>query len=327
MSYNEYPSAAPEQKAPAKKDNRNIIYGLLVVALLGTWGYIIYDKSKSKELYAQLQTQFTNVDSARNELQNEFNEASRKMDELNGANLKLTGELAEKNADIEKKRNEIASILKKSKATAAELSRAKHLIAELNGQIQDFVAQIEQLKAENANLTQANSQLSTEKDALATEKQQIADNLAATEAAKKNVEDIASTLHASNINIAAINVKGSGKEVNTTTAKRADLMRVSFDIDENRIAPTGSKEFFVIVTAPDGKVFSNGGTFTTREAGDKQFTSKVSVNYEQGKRAPVSFDWKQGDKFQTGDYRIEIYHNGFKIGEGRKTMKKGGLFS
>jgi hypothetical protein len=41
----------------------------------------------------------------------------------------------------------------------------------------------------------------------------------------------------------------------------------------------------------------------------------------------VSFDWKQGDKYQTGEYRIEIYNNGFKIGEGRKALKKGGLFS
>jgi hypothetical protein len=30
--------------------------------------------------------------------------------------------------------------------------------------------------------------------------------------------------------------------------------------------------------------------------------------------------------FQKGDYKIEIYHNGFKIGEGTRTLKKGGLF-
>jgi peptidoglycan hydrolase CwlO-like protein len=329
MSYSEYPSSAPEQKpAPAKSNNgsNKIVMIALAAALLLSIGYIIYDKSKSKELYAQLQTQFTNVDSARNELQNDFNEANKKMDELNGQNLALQGQLAEKNAEIEKKRGEIASILKKRNATAAELSRAKQLIAELNGQIQDYVAQIEQLKQENATLTTANTQLTTERDNLVTEKTQIQETLVATETAKKNVEDVASTLHASNINIAAINLKGS-KEVSTSTAKRADLLRVAFDIDENRIAPSGTKEVYVIVTAPDGSVITNGETFTAREEGDKKFTSKVNVNYEQGKRIPVSFDWKQGTKYQTGDYKIEIYHNGFKIGEGRKSLKKGGLFS
>lgn len=330
MSYSQYPSSAPEQKPvqPVAKSNSNkIVIIALAAALLLSVGYIIYDKSKSKELYAQLQTQFTNVDSARNELQADFNDASKKLDELNGANLELQGALAEKNAEIEKKKNEISSILKKSKATAAELARVKQLISELNGQIQDYEAQIATLKQENLQLTDANTNLTTERDNLQTEKAQIQESLTATEAARKNVEDVASTLHASNISIAAINVKGSGKEVSTSTAKRADLMRIAFDIDENRIAPSGTKQVYVIVTAPDGTVISNGETFTTRDEGDKKFTSKVDVNYEQGKRIPVSFDWKQGTKYQQGDYKIEIYHNGYKIGEGRKALKKGGLFS
>ena len=85
------------------------------------------------------------------------------------------------------------------------------------------------------------------------------------------------------------------------------------------------------VYSPDGKpitIPSNGsGTFQTREDGEKVFTNKVDINYEQGKRTPVSFDWKpEAGKYQTGDYKIEIYQNGYKIGEGTKSLKKGGLF-
>lgn len=330
MSYSQYPSSAPEQQQPKpaqKGGNNRIVIIALAAALLLSIGYIIYDKSESKQLYAQLQEQFTNVDSARTVLQSDFEEASKKLDELNGSNLELQGALAEKNAEIDAKKKEISSILKKSKASASELSRAKRLIAELNGQIQDLVAQVEQLRAENQQLTDANTQLTTERDNLVTEKTQMQETLVATETAKKNVEDVASTLHASNINIAAINVKSSGKEVSTSTAKRADLMRISFDIDENRIAASGTKQIFVVVTAPDGTPITSGETFSTRDEGDKKYTSKVDVNYEQGKRIPVSFDWKKGAKYQQGDYKIEIYHNGFKIGEGRKALKKGGLFS
>ena len=64
----------------------------------------------------------------------------------------------------------------------------------------------------------------------------------------------------------------------------------------------------------------------TREEGDKSFTSKLTVPYEQGKRQNVQLPLVQ-DKFQTGDYKIQVYHNGFKIGEGVRTLKKGGLFS
>ena len=155
------------------------------------------------------------------------------------------------------------------------------------------------------------------------------ENLSSTEAARQQVEDVASTLHASNMNITPLHVKGNGKEKETTTAKRVDLLRISFDLDENRIATTGNKEVYVTVTAPDGRpvtMASGSGTFDTREEGTKTYTNRVNIPYEQGKRSSVSFDWKQEAKYQLGQYKIEVYHNGYKIGEGTKTLKKGGLF-
>ncbi|WP_153795909.1 hypothetical protein [Foetidibacter luteolus] len=325
MAYSNYPSADNPQPDKAK-DNRKVIYGILVAALLGTWGYIIYDKNKSGEKIEQLQTQFANVDSARNSVQEEYNLALARMDSLTGTNTQLQGQLAERKADIDKLKQNIKDELRKKNS---DLGKARSMIAELNGKINDLLAQVEQLKAENQKLTASNQQLTTERDTLASQKTVVEQSLATTQQEKARVEDVGSTLHASNINIAAINVKGNGKEVSTTKAKRADLLRVSFDLDENRISPSGSKDLYVVVTAPDGKAISvpaSSGTFTTREEGEKIYTSKVTVNYEQGKRIPVSFDWKQDNKYQTGDYKIEIYQNGYKIGQGVKTLKKAGLF-
>jgi hypothetical protein len=64
---------------------------------------------------------------------------------------------------------------------------------------------------------------------------------------------------------------------------------------------------------------------TTRQDGEKTYTSKLTVNYEQGTRQNVQLPLKQ-EKFQTGDYKIQVYQNGFKIGEGVRTLKKGGIF-
>ena len=86
---------------------------------------------------------------------------------------------------------------------------------------------------------------------------------------------------------------------------------------------------YIMVTAPNGQVIYDetlgSGTLTTRVDGDKAFTSKVGVEYNQGTRKKVEFAIRQNN-FTTGDYKIEIYHNGFKIGEGIRTLKKGGLF-
>ena len=299
MSYTNYPSAGNAPQPP--QDNRKLIYGVLIAALLGTWGYIVYDKSKSNESIAQLQTQYTSVDSSRNAVQQEYNEALARMDSLTGSNADLSGALSERQKEIEKMKADIRAELGKKNA---DLAKTKVMIGQLNGKINDLLTQIEQLKAENQQLTVSNQQLTTEKDTITSQKKVVEQTLATTQQEKAHVEDVGSTLHASNINITGIDVKNSGKEKSTSTAKHVDVFRISFDLDENRIAPSGNKELYVCVYGPDGTPITipgNGsGTFTTRDEGDKVFTSKVSLNYEQGKRTPVSFDWKpEGGKYQT----------------------------
>ena len=139
--------------------------------------------------------------------------------------------------------------------------------------------------------------------------------------------DVASTLNASNIAITPIDVRKSGKEKVSTTAKRVDKLLVSFDVT-NRIAQPGSTDVYVLVIGPDGKAISTGAeTFTTREEGDKSYTAKLPVEIETAKKKNVEFAFAPGTKFQQGSYKIMIYQNGFLIGESVRELKKGGLFS
>jgi len=332
MSYTNYPSAGNTpagQPNDSKKDNRKLIYGVLIVALLGTWGYIIYDKNKTNDNIAQLQTQTRTTENSRDSIQEQYNDIAQQFDTLKSNNLQLQGQLSKRDQDIKSLRGQIESELKKSNRDKAKL---QSLINQLRGKVNDYETQISQLKAENEQLSTSNKQLTVQRDSLNTSNQTLTQNLSTTQAAKAQVEDVASTLHASNFNIAAIDVKSSGKEKTTTTAKRADLFRISFQLDENRIAPSGEKELYVVVTGPDGKPITTpstgSGTFQTRDEGEKVFTNKVDVQYVQGQTLPVSFDWKiENNKYQTGNYTIQIYHNGYKIGEGTRSLKKGGLFS
>ncbi|HEX8278183.1 MAG TPA: hypothetical protein VF540_05785, partial [Segetibacter sp.] len=241
----------------------------------------------------------------------------------------LTGALAERQGEIKNLKKQITSITNKRNATEGELERARGLINQLNMRIDDMYAEIQKLKYENQQLTTSNKRLKVEREQLATERSQLQENLTTTETARKKVEEVASTLHASNLNITPIDIKGNGKEKETTTAKKVDLLRISFVLDENRVATSGNKELYVTVTGPDGRpvtIASESGNFDTRDEGSKPYTNKVTIPFEQGKSATVSFDWKQEGRYQLGDYKIEVYHNGFKIGESKKTLKKGGLF-
>src|SRR5678816_8718 len=88
MSATNYPSATPQNPTP-RKDNRGLIYGVLIAALLGTWGYIIYDKSKTKEVIQQKDVQYAVLDSSKNMVQKEYEDALLRLDAMTGTNNKL----------------------------------------------------------------------------------------------------------------------------------------------------------------------------------------------------------------------------------------------
>jgi predicted nucleic acid-binding Zn-ribbon protein len=323
MTNTNYPSATPNPQ-PRGSNNKSIVIGVLAAALLGTWGYWLYKNNQSSQEITTHQTKETAYMSARDSVQLLYNDALSRLDSITGTNNNLQGQLADRNSEVSKLKSEINSILKKKNATQADLARAKQLINELNSKIETLEADNARLTGENQQLTSANTQLTTEKTTLE-------QNLQTTTAEKDELAstvDVASTFSADNFKIASINEKKNGKEKTTTTAKRVDKLVLTFDV-ENRIAKSGPADMYVIVTAPDGKVISdasmNSGTFTTRTEGDRPFTSKASIDYQQGTRKAVTIPIRQSD-FQTGDYKIEVYQNGFKIGEGVRTLKKGGLF-
>lgn len=324
MTDTNYPSVTPQPQSKSN-NSKNIIIGILAVALMGTWAYLLLNKNKTDREIQQKTEEGVQLMSQRDSVQVLYEFALKNYDSVTVANNDLQGKLTGKQSEISKLKGEINSILRKKNATQEELNLAKQKIGELSDKISNLEAEVARLTGENQQLTAANTQLTQERDTLQS-------NLATTQSEKKVLEetvDVGSTFGASNIQITPVQEKKSGKEKETSTAKRVSKLVVSFDV-ENRIAKTGPADMFIMVTAPDGKVISDaatgGGTLTTRQDGDKAYTSKLTVNYEQGKRQNVSLPLYQ-EKFQTGDYKIEVYHNGYKIGEGVRNLKKGGLFS
>ena len=329
MSFENFPPAEPIPNTPAPKrkaDWRTFFTIILVIALLGTWAYIIWDKSKTKDTIQQKDTQYAAVVTEKDTLQSLLDEATNRYDNLKTTNAKKDSTITTKDREIAAKKSQIQSLLSNKNATAAQLKQAREMIASLNTDIADYKTQIETLKGQNVVLTQ-------EKEAVTQERNKVKqdyDSATTVIKQKEDVIDVGSTLHAANFNILGIDERKGGKEKETTKAKKVDKVRISFDLDENRIATSGPKDLYILVTAPDGKPIAvealGSGTFKTREGEEKTFTQKVNVDYIQGQKQRVNVDWKQNSPYEVGDYKIEVYNNGFKIGEGTRHFKKGGLF-
>ena len=317
---------------PTQNNSKNIVIGILAAGLLGVGGYLIYDKTQSSEIIQKQETQLVQVTDEKSDIQQSFDESLSRLDSMTGLNGSLQEKLSVSNSEIAKAKSEIRSILNKKNASTAELSRAKQLIAKLNGTIATMQEDIARLTNENQTLGQEKVALTAEREVLTADKQKLTTDLETTTTAKVYLEkkvDVASTLNASNIAITPIQVRNNGKEKVSEKAKRVDKLLITFDV-VNRIAEPGQADVYVVVIGPDGKPVttsaSAASTFTTREDGDKAFTAKLPVDIETAKRKNVEFALTQPTSFKEGNYRIQIYQNGFLIGDGTRQLKKSGLF-
>jgi hypothetical protein len=312
---------------PVKKSKvKDILVGLLILSLLGTWGYIIWDKNNTRELVSQKDNLINTTSTQKDQLQKELEDATLRYENIKTDNAKKDSIISIRDREIEGKKSRIRTLLSNMNASQSDLNEAKALILSLNSDIEGYKAQIVLLESQKVELTKANETVTKERDRI----QKDYDSSIEQIKNRDNTIDIASTLRASNFNISGMSQKSSGKIVETTKAKKVDLLRVSFDLDENMITTSGAKILYIIITDPARKVITTDqlGTskFQTREGDAKDFTQKMEVNYVQNKRQTVSFDWKSMESFKIGNYKIEVYNNGFKVGEGTRTLKKGGIF-
>jgi len=133
-------------------------------------------------------------------------------------------------------------------------------------------------------------------------------------------------LHASNIRLEPIHLKRGGKkEKETSKARKVDVLRIMFDIDENRIAENGTKELDVRIVDPNGSLLSNAaygsGTTTASDGSSMNYTIMKQVALETNKPVKdVTVDWHQDSDYKKGQYQIEIYNGGDKIGSGNVTL-------
>ncbi len=331
MAFENYPQADPpvvSSTPPSNKNKnlKNILLGVMVAALLGTWAYIIFDKNQTQEIETKQDEIIATTSSQKDELQRELQDATMRYDMLKTDNSRMDSTITAKDKDIAEKRERISAILKKEKATQSELSEARRLIASLNSDIDVYKSQVEVLKGQNTRLVAEKSVVTQERNRAL----RNYDSSTMVIKEKDGLLDVGSTLRATNFDIEGINEKKS-KEVTTTTAKRVDKLRITFDLAENMIANSGPKDIYVCITDPEGNPIAvqalGSGVFTTREGASKPYTKKLNIDYTQNKRKTVTFDWNPNSDFKKGDYKIEVFNNGFKVGEAYKPLKKGGLFS
>jgi len=319
MSTNFPSSVGPSEGQ--NKNNKNNIVIILAIVLVASWAYFFYARNEANNVIAMKEADYATLDSSKNVIQKEYDDAMIRLEQMTATNSSLDSLVKSRDEELNQLKSKFKGLVNKQNATASDLAAAKKLVGDLNGKIDEYIKEIGRLQKENKQLT-------TDKENLTTENKTLSTNLAVTESAKKEAEnkvDVGSTLNASSFTIKAINEKSSGKERETASSKKADKLRIAFNLDANRISTSGTKQLYIVAKDPTGNTIKEqalaSGSLATREDGQVAYTTRLDIDYKQGETKYVSFDLRQGDKYSKGTYSIVVYQNGFKIGEGQAILK------
>jgi predicted nuclease with TOPRIM domain len=301
---------------PPPKKNNTWIFLAIIALLLGLVIYLFINQNRVSTERDQAFIERDSVTLDRDNIRSEYDAALARLDQLTTQNATMDSMINSKDGEIARLKKQIQGIITNGNATKADLKKARNLIATLNAKVKSYEERIAELEGENSKLTDENKSLSQERDSAVTE------NIGLQQKVR-----LGKVLHASNIRLEPIDLRRNGKkEINTSKAKRTDIFRVMFDIDENRIAEDGVQELYLRIIAPDGKLLSNAaygsGVAATFDGQTLNYTMMKQINLKQNQKVnDVIADWNQESGYAKGNYTVEIYNDGYKIGNGTIKLK------
>jgi hypothetical protein len=186
--------------------------------------------------------------------------------------------------------------------------------------------EIQKIKDENGLLTSQNESLSTENTGLKTEKMKLADSINAVTNKNKELAEkvtLAAALRAETINVYAISAKGKEKDGGNYKARRLDKIRISFHLMDNPLTKQEEKEIQIRILEPSGTIIADmatGSGIFTYNGKETVYTLKKREYYSNSHQL-VEAVYARGQEYRQGKYTIELYCEGYKIGQGSFDVK------
>jgi regulator of replication initiation timing len=314
--------ASPElQHDDAKQEKKRNILVVVIVLLVLLNGYFAFNHYRTKKKADHFEAKRNEIDSLYSLAIYEIEQAKEKLNLLKGKNQKLDKVLLEREKQLEEKQKQIEALLQKNELTIVELVNARKLVNILRDGSGKYLSEI-------ATLNKSISILTKEKDSLNnTIQNTIAENEILAEEKKKLNNKITqgSLLKPENINGIGTRNRSNGNETETNVAKKAEKIKICFDVPYNRIAEPEEKEIFVKIISPSGSTIAvesqGSGTLIDAETLEPiQYTTTAKFNYNNTKEN-ICVYWKQNTTYSKGKYKVKLYQNNYFLSEGEFELK------
>lgn len=283
-----------------------VIVAVLAVLLVGSLVYIFKITSDAKAV----QTELTTTVSEKESIMKDLEALKTTYDAAIAENTSMSQELI-------KERDKVINLmadLKKSNGDVASLAKFKTQFVKLQGEMKILLAENEGLKKQNTTLTiQRDSTV-----VVLGESRKYNEVLVGQNADLSKTVELGSKLTVLNMKTAAYKVRSSGKQIETERAGRADVLKISFTIAENKIAKSGDKTYYVQVIDSKSNVL---GDKQTVSFGDKSLSYSFTTNVKyENKTVQVSEDLS-GKDFAKGTYFVNVFDKDELVSKTSFTLK------
>jgi myosin heavy subunit len=302
----------------------------IVAALLG---YGLWDsKQKVAADEASINMKVRELASSQNKLDSISTQLDLKITEVNQLGGKVDDLMAVKE-QLEKdkaslKANSISAGALQSKIRNYEsiLAQKDAMIAKLKEENQVLLTQNTELGTQVQTLNSSNTELQTAKANLENEKSSLNEKVNTVSAQNKDLSEkvaLGAALKATNVKVYGITSGGKEKDKTKYRSGRVDKIKVAFNLPSNSLTQQEAKDIYVRVLGPDGAIISDeatGSGIFNYNGQQVVYTTKQSVVYQNNNQL-AEIVYARGQKYGSGKYAIELYSEGFKIGEGGFEIK------
>ncbi|GHT34031.1 hypothetical protein FACS189434_09490 [Bacteroidia bacterium] len=215
---------------------------------------------------------------------------------------------------LDNERNKIHLLLEEMRTLEStnlrKMNELRKELADVRKVARQYLVQIDSLSRENRSLKTENTEIKRRNREMENNLQQLSQD----KRALSSKVTQASILETANIKVDGMNIVGR----KTTVLTRIENFQCCFRILKNKTAAVGIKDIYLRFSAPDGTLFettdNSGITTFVFENKKIPFTSRKTIEYD-GDNADICIFWKARPQMTEGTYRLEIFADGFLIGE------------
>ena len=280
----------------SKNSNNKVLIIALTVLLFALIGYTFYNNNDHQEAVKFLQDE-------KEQIIGNLTAMEDKYDIAIAQNTSLSDSLTIEKEKIVAFKDSVRNLKKINSNT---LRRYRGQVVKLQATNDRLLTEVDSLRLVNNLITEEKDSISSQLDIQTTYNDSlVVENI---ELAEK--VEIGGAINVENVNVTAMKLRSNGKLTETNKAQKTDAIKVEFRLSENKIADPGDKEAYIVLTNPKGQVINAKGTFLMEDESEAKYTDHTIINYENADLDVVMLVERKGEKYEKGEYGIQVFVEG-----------------